>query len=420
MSLLKKILTSSLWLLIGNTVGKLAMFMTGIFAARLLPQEVFGQFSMIRNTISSIESLISGTLGPITIKKVAEVNHIDKKKLPNLLTTIFLLNFLISIILISVISLNIEIVNDNFFLGTSQMEEGLYIGLFILLASVFSSLLQNILIGFEEFRKLSTISMIVSSISIPIIYLLIMSYGFNGALFGIGTYFTLDFFFKYIFYKKLLIGFKVNYKEFKSESSKILLFSGPIFFTMLTNLFTFWYARVLIIKDTNSFNDIAIFDAAYQWLTITMIITGATTSIALTMLSKVDIKIDKTNKVFITNLLVNLLITIVFATIFIIFSKHIMSIYGESYITGAHILVILSITSIFFTLSAIYNRYFVAISKTVYILYSVLVSSAVMFLFLSRGYYTGAENLAYGFLVFYCINFSIYFILKLNYERNLI
>lgn len=54
MNLLEKIFTSSLWLLIINTVGRCTMFFINIFVARMLSQEAFSQFSMIRNRIASV------------------------------------------------------------------------------------------------------------------------------------------------------------------------------------------------------------------------------------------------------------------------------------------------------------------------------------------------------------------------------
>ena len=46
MSLVKKILRSSLCLLIGNSIGKFAMFLANIFAARMLSQKASGQIDI--------------------------------------------------------------------------------------------------------------------------------------------------------------------------------------------------------------------------------------------------------------------------------------------------------------------------------------------------------------------------------------
>ena len=414
MSLVKKILSSSLWLLIGNSIGKLAMFLANIFAARMLSQEAFGQFTMIRNTISSIEGLISGTLGSTVIKQVAQSSHEEKENLPYILSTIFILNIIIAFIISIFIFFGADFIVEKFLLNNTNLVNALYIGIFILITTTFSTLMQNILIGLEEFRKLATLSIITSSITIPMIFILIYFFQFYGALFGVVFYFGFDFVIKYLYYKKLKYILIFRYIEFKKYISYIFFFSTPLFFSIIINLFSFWYLRILVINESNGFKEIAIFDAAYQWLTVIMIITGATTNVALSMLSK-----KNNSKIFYINLLINFLISLIFAIFFILFSKTIMLIYGENYADGYFILIILSITSIFFTLSAVYNKYFISINKSKYILISVFLSSLSMFIFYKYNFFNDTLfNLAYSFLIFYIINFLIYVILKTFYKET--
>jgi O-antigen/teichoic acid export membrane protein len=410
MELLKRILTSSFWLLIGNSIGRLAMFLANIFAARILSQEAFGQFSMIRTTITSIEGLISGSLGSTIIKNISYTVHNKNEDLPKLLTTIFILNIVIGIFLIVILFLNTNFIINKFFLGNMNLVNGFYIGLFILTTTITSTLLKSILVGFEKFKVLSNLSIISSIISIPIIFFLIFFYNFNGALFGVALYFLIDSIIKYIYYKKLNNFHVFNFESILNESKRLLLFSGPIFISIIITSFSFWYARVLIIKETNAFKDIAIFDAAFQWLTVIMIITGATTSVALTMLSKVakDNKKDST-KILILNLIVNFFIALFISIFFVIFSKQIMGLYGENYLVGMTTLKILSLVSIFFTLSSLLNK-FILVNSNIYIIpISSLIASISLF---SSLYYLNdflaSEKLSIAFLIFYFTNFIIY------------
>jgi O-antigen/teichoic acid export membrane protein len=145
MSLVKKILSSSLWLLIGNSVGKFALFLISIFAARILSQEAFGQFTIIRNTISSIEGIRSGTLGSTVIKKIAETSHNEKEKLPYLLSTIFILNIIISIVLSLFLFIFSDLIIKNFFLDNTHLLNALYS---IYTNNIFINLFFQILWGF--------------------------------------------------------------------------------------------------------------------------------------------------------------------------------------------------------------------------------------------------------------------------------
>jgi O-antigen/teichoic acid export membrane protein len=407
--MIKKILSSSLWLLIGSSIGRLAMFLANIFAARMLSQEAFGQFAMIRSTISSIEGLISGTFGSTIIKEVARSSHEEKKNLPYILSTIFILNIIIAFSISIFIFFGADFIVEKFLLNNTILINALNIGILILITTTFANLIQNILIGFEEFRKLAILSIITSILSIPTIFILIYFFQFYGALFGIIFYFTLDSFIKYFYFKKLNILTKFELDKFKNESKSILIFIFPIFLTFLINGFSFWYARVLVVNGTNSFEEIAIFDAAFQWLTIIMIITTATTNVVLPKLSKTNSDNKEKRKIFFLGLIVNFLISFIISITFISFSKEIMSIYGNNYIRGYETLNILAITSIVFTISLYLNRFSISNNKSWILFIASFFGSIAMF---SLIYFNldalNIKYLAWSFFTYYCATIIIY------------
>ena len=409
MPMIKKIFSNTIWLLIGNSIGRLAMFLANIFAARLLSQEAYGQFAMIRSTISSLEGLISGTLGSTVIKEVAKED--DNLKISKLLSTVFIINFILSLFLITILVINTELIIAKFFMSSKEMTIGLYIGIMILISSTFSTLTQNILIGFEKFKRLSTLSIITSFISIPIIFILIYFFKLNGALIGVVFYFSLDFLLKFFYYKKLDIKYIFDLIDFKTQVKRISIFVFPLFLAFLVNGFSFWYARVLVVNETKSFEEIAIFDAAFQWLTVIMIITRATTNVTLPKLSKLISNKKEKSKLFYIGLIINIIISVIISIIFIIMSKFIMSIYGESYIKGYDILEVLCYTAIVFTISLYLNRYKISENKSWINLTAASFGCIFMFIYL---FYIDNQNtslsLAWSFFIYYFINIIVYLI----------
>lgn len=408
MELLKKILNSSLWLLIGNSVGRLAMFLASIFAARMLSQEAFGQFAMIRNTISSAEGLISGTLGSTSVKKIAQ-NQDNDEKLKKIIITIFFINISFLIIIILLIFINTEFIVKSFFLGEETLIKGLYLGLFILLTSSFSNLFQNILMGFERFKAIANLSILSSVISIPVIFFSIYFFDLYGALFSVAFYFLLDFIFKFFYFFKFFKNFNFQFTNIKSESKIIFIFVLPILLTFLVNGLSFWYARVLIVESSGRFNEIAIFDAAFQWLTIIMIITTASTNVVLPRLSKVKEKTQENTNLFLIGLCINIFISIFISFCFIFFAKDIMSIYGNEYIKGYPILEILCYVSIAFTISLFLNKYNISKNKSWILFIASLFGSLAMFSLIY--FYMETLNikiLAWSFFVYYLITIIVY------------
>jgi O-antigen/teichoic acid export membrane protein len=409
--LIIKIISHSFWLFIGNSIGRLSMFLTNIIVARVLSQENFGEFSMIRNTISIIEGLVSGTLGSPTVKRVAEVSNGNQQNLNVLIKSLLILNLSISAVLVILIFILSPYIVETFFIGQERMIKGLYIGSIILIATILSGLIQNIFIGREEYRKLAKLSVYTSLISFPLVLIFINSFGLNGALFGVALYFFLDFSIKYLQLKKIdmFSADSIDFQPLLSESKKLLLFSYPLLGSIVLTSFSFWYARVMIVE-SSGFSTIAIFDAAFQWLTIIMIITGATTSVLLPMFSK-NIQKGKEkefNKILLVNLFVNFIITVLFASIFILFSKEIMSLYGKNYIVGYQVLQILSITAIFFSLSSIMNKVYISKGRIKEIFFVTLISVTCMLLLLKFEIFQGLIGLAYSFMIFYLSNFLLY------------
>jgi O-antigen/teichoic acid export membrane protein len=385
------------------------MFMANIIAARFLSQDEFGQFSMLRNTISMIEGIISGTLGSPMIKRVAETNQDKSSNFNIVIKSLFIINIVISLIFSIIIFILAPYIVEIFFKNETSMIHGLYIGCIILIATTLSGLIQKIFIGIEKYQKLAIASIYTSLISFPIIVGLIYLYNFNGALFGIVIYFSIDFIFKYYQFRKLNIYEKkeTDFTQIKSEAIKLLLFSYPLLGSIIISSTAFWYARVMIVQ-SDGFAAIGIFDAAFQWLTIIMVITGATTSVVLPMFSKNTKNKKEFSKVLWINLLVNFIISACFAIIFIFFSKEIMSIYGEQYIKGYEILIILSITSIFYSLSSILNKVFISKGNIKSILFIITISVIGMILLLKSNIFIGVIGLAYSFLFFYCFLFILY------------
>jgi len=414
MNLIKKILNNSFLLLLGNIVGRFTMFVTNIIAARFLSQEMFGQFMMIRNTMSMLESIVNGSIGSPMIKRIAESSH-QKKDLNSVINAIFFINltiiFLVSILLFIFTPWIIE----TYFLGKSHLITAFYIGILLFAGTILSSLLQSILIGLEKYKIIAFSSFITSLLSLPIIIFLIYNFNLNGVIFGVSCYFIIDFIVKYIQFKKLPITniFKQNKPQILFEIKNLLNSSKYLLFSTIIISFTFWYARILIINKTNHFENIAIFDAAFQWLSIIMIITGATTSVALPMMSKV---INQNNndekKVFYINLFVNLFISIFIMVLFVVFSQNIMALYGENYIQGSNTLIILAISSVFFTLYSVYNKWMVSHQQTKKILLSNILASLIFFLVLNFSSLAVTNRLALSFGSFYFTNFLVLLISK--------
>ncbi len=405
MSLLKRIFSNSSWLLFGSSIGRLAMFLTNIFAARFLGDNLFGQYTMVRSTISLASNFITGALGLTATKHVAEDESKASNEFLTKILTVFTINIIFNILFILTLILFSDQIIHHFFLGEVTLKNALFVGGLLLFSSTNAYLAQSILIGLERYKLIAKINFTVSILLFPIILMLIKYGKVIGTLSGVTLYFTFDFIFKIYFLKTKILSQlnSINRTSFLLNLKKLSTFSFPLILSLIFSSGAFWYSKVVILNNSKRFGEIAVFDAAYQWLTIIMLITGATTSVALPMFSKAVGQNNKSHlrKIFSINLLVNVLISATIATIIVLFSPFIMSLYGESFIRGSKILSILAITSIFFSISSILNKYMISHNKVWYVLGTSFLGMVSLFSVLNLLQSSLAFGLAIAFLSYY-------------------
>lgn len=412
--MLSKIINSSILLLIGNIISRFSMFIINIIAARILPQELFGQYMFLRNTVSVLEGIISASFGNITVKRISQYSK-DKLKIKQFIYSLFLLNMLIVVVVVLFVFIFSNEIISIFFINEMSLKEPIYISLFILLTTIMSSLAQKINIGFSHYKELTIASIFNIAIGLPLVLLLVYNYSLNGLFWGIGLYFFVDFIVKFLifYFKQNFFNYKINVKKIIISINDIFKSTSSLIISAIISSITFWLFRFIILEKANNFSTIASFDIAYQWFTMIMIITGATTSVALQMLSTYG---DNKVAIFRVNFIVNFIIAFVISIIFSLFAREIMSIYGKNYEVYFYLIYVISLLTIFATINSMYNKLFISNDKLNIIIIHSIISSSISIIFVI---FYKEENLAlllsFTFLLYYILFFildTIYILFK--------
>lgn len=74
-----RLVNDSFWALLANLIGKGLPFIAGIFVARLLGSEAYGEFGLIKSSLMSIALFSSFGLGITATKFIAEIINKDKQ-----------------------------------------------------------------------------------------------------------------------------------------------------------------------------------------------------------------------------------------------------------------------------------------------------------------------------------------------------
>lgn len=379
--MIKSIVSNSFVLLVGNSVGRLTVFITNIIAARMLNVDLFGQYMVIRSTFNVLERIVSVSIGNLTIREISKDTLCEKSKVKEAVLAVLLINLLFSFVfafLIYVFSIEIS---ELFFLGEANIVKGLYYGCILLFFIFLASSTQKIMIGFEIYSGIVALSFINLIISVPIAWIVIKEYGFFGAIIGAIFYYFIDssakiFFIYRSLRKKIDNRFIVDLRYVLSFVKRLLFNCKALLLSGVMTSIAFWYFRVYAVNQQNNFRDIAIFDAAYQWMTMIMLVTGATTSVGLQLMSKQ--LSGSVEKIFILNLRINIIISVLFALVFSFFSKQIMAIYGQDYKEYYYLIYVVCGVSIFATISSVFDKFLIVKNAQNYVFISRLISSVLV------------------------------------------
>ena len=179
---------------------------------------------------------------------------------------------------------------------------------------------------------------------------------------------------------------------------------------------TFWLFRFVILKKSDGFSEIASFDVAYQSVVVIMLITGATTSVALQMFSGGK---DKMMGVYKINMIINIVIVILFSFLFSCFSSEIMSLYGDEYVDSYYLIYVVCGMTIFATVNSINNKLFISNNNVGFIFINTILSSIMSLLFVYiYSDIRASLLLSLSFFVYYFI-FFIFDVgyISFNYKR---
>lgn len=389
-------LKGSFFLLLTNVLMRGTIFLLNIICIRFLSQDNYGRFSLLRSTAVFIEGLISGAVDPVSIKSIAE-----KSSAPPIRQIIFI-NIVLVLVTLFITSLFTNWLSEKMKFEGDGFVFFAYVSLLVISAKFFS-LCNGFCIGLEKYREMFYCALTSILITSPLAIFLTYKLDFVGAILGISIVFSLDAAIKFIFVYKL-VGLS-NRSQLKVKS--FFLNSGYLFASVLMSSLVFWFSRLLLADETGGLSEVAKFEVVFQFLTIIMIATGATTSTLLPLLSK---SVGSKNKKIYINLIINIAIVLAVSLFFINYFEPIFSFLGEEYV-GSDVFAILEkilLVALFFTISSILNKVILSLNKPVIILFATFISSLVFLTNIYLSNSLSAMVLADSYLLFYSALSVIY------------
>ncbi len=338
----------SFWTLLGSGIGKGLSLIAGIFVARFLGSEVYGEYGTIRTTLIYIAIVSTFGFGYTATKYVVEFRHGNLCLVKSLTNKILLFTLIFSIVL----ALIFTFYAGDIALFMKAPKLALLLrrySILIVLNAVVSSQIA-IISGFKDFKKSSIVN-ILSGISIFIgSIILTLWLGLDGAIVALIIYYLIQFILNSKIISNELAMVHAKHEEVKwREFVPLLRFSIPI--ALQESLYTIvhWITLWLLIKYSN-YTQVGLSSAGALWQSVVIFIPAMLKNVMFSYLIEDKQAESLTRKL----VLVNLFSSAIPAIIIFLLSGYISIFYGSSF-KGIDIIVIISVTSsIFISMSEVF------------------------------------------------------------------
>lgn len=411
------LLNDSFWSLFGNFLAKGLALIGGIFVARLLGKDIFGEYGILKNTLIVISVFSTFGLGYTSTKFISENKNIK----PELIPLILRYSKKITIILSSLIALVVFVFSDLisiYLFSEPQISNSLrIISLLIVISSLISTQI-GILSGFGVFKLIARIDIIVGIISFIITIILTYFWDLNGALFALFITQILN----YIFNERLLNAYvKENFKKNELLTDRktlfdIIRFSLPIALQEAVYSISQWTINILLLRYA-TFGDLGMYTAAMQWNAIILFIPGVLRNVILSHLADANNDTFKHNIILKRTLMMTFIVVVLCVLCVYSLSGFISNFYGKSFFGLNELINVAVFSTIFISLSNVYAQaymsrglnwemffmrffrdfgvifiYFIFVKITSFnfvfvMLYSILINSFIFFILMAYYYY---------------------------------
>lgn len=356
----------SFWAVAGNALGKGLSLLGGIIVARWLGSEVYGEYGVIKSNIMMIAMFSTLGMGYSSTKFVADVLNSGKWKLIFIHRVVMEYTLVMSL----AIALLVFVFSDILAVWLDCPDLSL---LFKLTAPaiVFNAITTSqigVLSGLKKYKVLA------QNTTVTGVYMFLASvigayfYQLTGALMALTSSYLVNMLLNFIQIKKELHSDDLNIAEDETSLYKkrlrrdLLRFSIPIAMQESLYSITNWFVVFILVRMA-SYSEYGIYSAAVQWMVIISFIPSSLRNVALSYFAGNKGDYSANTKVLVRLSLVNLVSTLLPASVILLGQSVIADFYGPSYSGVGIIIGLLSFVAVFSCQSNILSQELMALDK---------------------------------------------------------
>jgi O-antigen/teichoic acid export membrane protein len=361
------IFKDSVWVLIGDVIGKGLALTAGIVVARFLGKELYGEYGMIKNTLIQIAVFSTFGLGYAITRYVSHY----KDKFPEYIRQLIRYSVRTTFATSGVIALLVLVFAKelSLFLEAPHLEKILRLSIFAILFNAIVTIQTGILAGLKAFKAIAINNGFSGFITFVLSIIMTYLYGLNGSVLALVVSLLFNCVINYVSVQKRMKYYPKAINVNKQLNKEVLHFSFPIALQESSYALVHWAISFIIIK-LSDYGELGIYNAATQWGALISFIPAILGSIMLSYFSGNANDINKNTKLVNAMLLTSFFTTFIPFLIVFVFSGFICSFYGESFASMNTLLNVVIFTAVITALVSVYNREMMAKGKNWFLFFS--------------------------------------------------
>lgn len=406
-SLRKRFFIGSFWSLISSIFPLGLGFIGSIITSRILGKIGYGELGMIRSTMEMFVVYAGFGLGLTATKYVAELRDLDKERAGKIIG----MSSLVALITSGSLALAIYIFAPSLSinsLNAPHLKNELRVACLFLFIGGLNNAQNGILAGFEAFRDMAKVSIYSGIISFFISATGVYFYGLRGAVWALALTRGVQWLLNHLVLRRVLYREKIraSYNNIKSEFAILWKFSMPAVVAGSVTGIVGWTANTMLVKQPNGYAEMGLFSAANQWRAYLLMLPAIIGQVVLPILSERVAKGDTSGikKALIAGMLTNGILTFPIGVVLLIFSKHIMGLYGRGFVSGGVTLNIIILFTLLLSIQTPIGQIITAKGKMWLGFFMNCVWGAVLLVSFSFLKPYGAFGLAIAFLIAYSVH----------------
>jgi O-antigen/teichoic acid export membrane protein len=340
----KRIVSGTFWSVVGNGFGKLFTFIAMVLVARILGKETFGDFGLVQSTAVTFVTFSGFGLGVTATKYIAELVHTDKLRTGRIIGLNYLFTFFSSAIVAIIFYFSVPWICEANIGAVHLINEIRWVALLLFLMT-FMSIQLGIMSGFQDFKGQATATFIVGVLSIPAYIIGTKLGNLHGAVLGLLVVTAINVLINsiFIFQNTRKLGIRYSFWDAYKELPILWKFSFPTMLCTIVYSGIFWVCQMMLRATPNGDAELGIFFAGLSIWSILMFIPMKLCSVMLSMLSEFHGMNNhrRFRKTVTLHFLINIFVVGIFVIPVAIFSKQIMTLFGDDFANGYGTLLLL-------------------------------------------------------------------------------